>query len=173
MGDAPGVPSPTAKKSFVALFKHAEPSASQDLPNPSHAPHGVEHAVKFPQKHVDSLSKHFNFAIISEFSYGRLTMERSHQIFNKLGLKGSFSLGNLDSKNMLIRHNQEWEFNRIWLRDLWYIDGFPMRIYRWSIEFHPDLESSINPVWDSLPNLSIFLFDKNVSFPMESSLEIL
>lgn len=94
-------------------------------------------------------------------------MERSCQIFNKLGLKGSFTLGHLDPKHMLIRLNQEADFNRIRLRDIWYIDDFQIRIFRWSMDFHPDVESSITLVLIALLNLPIFLFDKNVFFNWE------
>lgn len=91
-------------------------------------------------------------------------MERTRQVFSKLGLKRSFSLGRFDTKHMLICMLHEGDFNRIYLKILWFIDGFPMRIFRWSPDFRPDVQSSIAPIWISLPNLLRFLFDKKFLF---------
>lgn len=59
--------------------------------------------IEIAQILVDSLSKPFRFALIDKFSHGRPSMERSRQIFSKLGLKASFSLGHLDPKRVQIR----------------------------------------------------------------------
>src|SRR4051812_26103252 len=45
-----------------------------------------------------------------------------------------------------------------------------MRSFRWSPEFRLDAESSIVPVWISLPNLPLFLCNKNDLFSIGSLL---
>lgn len=44
------------------------------------------------------------------------------------------------------------------------IDGFPMRIFLWTPDFRPEVESSIVPVWVKLPNLPLFMFNKHCIF---------
>lgn len=97
-------------------------------------------------------------------------MERAHLIFSKLGLLGGFALGHLDQKHMLIRLQKEEDFNRLWLRESWFLDGFPMRMFRWSPDFRLECESRIVPVWIALPNLPFFLFNKSGLFSIASLL---
>lgn len=87
-------------------------------------------------------------------------MDGARLVFTKLGLKGDFLLGHRDPKHMLIRLQHEVDFKRIWLRELWFIEGVPMRVFRWEPNFRPDVESAKAPVWISLPCLPLFLFDK-------------
>lgn len=103
----------------------------------------------------------FCFSFIGNFSYGRPTMEWSWTIFSKLGLRVDCSLGHLDPKCMLIRLQEEEDFNRIRLQEVWFLDGFHIRTFRWSPDFMLEIKSSIVPVWVSLPNLPLFLFNKN------------
>src|SRR5438270_493547 len=90
--------------------------------------------------------------------------------FSKLELKGNFTLGHLDSKHMLINLQHEGDFDRIWMRVSWYIDSFPMRVFRWSPEFRPDVESPIVPVWVSLPSLPLYMFNKQWLFSIGNAI---
>ncbi|KAL0447058.1 UNVERIFIED_CONTAM: hypothetical protein Slati_1833700 [Sesamum latifolium] len=49
-----------------------------------------------------------------------------------------------------------------------YFDGFPMRIFKWSPEFNPKIESSIVPVWIRFPELPVHLFQKKALFGIAS-----
>ena len=40
------------------------------------------------------------------------------------------------------------------------INGFPMWVFKWSIDFHVDRESSLVPVWFALRKLPVHLFHK-------------
>src|SRR4051812_23711063 len=71
---------------------------------------------------------------------------------------------------MLICLQDESDFNRIWLREVWFLDGFPMRTFRWSPNFRLDAESSIVPIWISLSNIPPFLFNKIGLFSIDSIL---
>ena len=48
--------------------------------------------------------------------------------------------------------------------------GCSMRVFKWSSKFHVDRESSLVPVWFSLPKLPIHLFDKQCLFNIVSCL---
>lgn len=91
-------------------------------------------------------------------------------IFAKLGFKGSFSLGHLDQKHMQICLQNKDDSKRIWLREVWFFDCFPMRIFRSRPDLRLDVESSIIPRWISLPNLPLFLFNKQGLFYIGSLL---
>src|SRR4051812_9601780 len=91
-------------------------------------------------------------------------------LFSKLGLKDSFFLSHLDPKHMIIRLNEEADFNRLWLREVWFFYGYPMRTFRWMPDIRLDAESSIALIWISIPNLPFFLFNKQGLFSMGSIL---
>ncbi|KAL0367873.1 UNVERIFIED_CONTAM: hypothetical protein Sradi_3677400 [Sesamum radiatum] len=44
---------------------------------------------------------------------------------------------------------------------IWYIQGFPMRVFKWTPTFTPTQESSIVPVWVCFPELPAHLFHKD------------
>src|SRR4051812_16255899 len=109
---------------------------------------------------IDSLSAPFRLTLVGKFSHGRPSMERSRSIFSMLDLKGNYFLGHLDAKHILIKLDHEGDFNRLWLKDLMFLDGFPMRVFRWTPDFRSDIESSLTPVWVGFPNLPIYMFNK-------------
>lgn len=162
----PPLNSPTKAKPFASLLKASacpsQPSPLLTLIFPSI--HHGEPALKIPQSLVTTLSKPFSLALIGKFSNGRPTMERSCLFFNKLGLRGNFTLGHLDPKYMLIRLEDEGDFNHLCIKELLMLEGFPLRIFRWTADFRPEVESPIVLVFVSLPNLPIFLFDKTPLF---------
>ncbi|KAL0407595.1 UNVERIFIED_CONTAM: hypothetical protein Sradi_1693900 [Sesamum radiatum] len=56
------------------------------------------------------------------------------------------------------------------LRRIWYLNGFPMRVFKWSPTFTPDIESPIVPIWVSLPTLPAHLFRKETLFAIASNI---
>src|SRR4051812_27952749 len=163
--------SPSNTKTFASFFqKSFSPLQIPDLPPIPISTYRGEPTLMIPQKMVEVLSKPYQFALVGKFSHGRPTMDRARLIFNKLGLKGNFSLGHLDHKHMLINLENEGDFTRLWLRESWMIDGFPMRMFRWTPNFRPEVESSIVPVWIQLPNLPLFMFNKHCIFPIARSI---
>lgn len=135
----------------------------------SNFPQG-ESGLKIPKVAIEWMSKPFQFSLFSKFSHGNPFMERSRSIFSKLGLKSAFSLDHLDPKHMQIRLQEEKDFKRIWLREVWILDGFPIRSFRWSPNFKLDAKSFVLPIWISLPNISLFLFNKQGLFSIGSLL---
>ncbi|XP_027155307.1 uncharacterized protein LOC113755505 [Coffea eugenioides] len=91
-------------------------------------------------------------------------MEGLRKDFMSVGFKGSFSLGLLDPRHVLIRFDLEDDFHRCWLRGFWTFQGFAMRVFKWSPTFSANIESSIVPVWIRLPFLPVHLFGKEPLF---------
>lgn len=120
-GESSSTPSPTTKKSFSSLLKVAEATPSPSSSQTSifaFSSHKGDPALKIPIAAVDFMLKLFKYSLIGKFSNGRPTLERSRLIFAKLGLKGGFSLGHLDSKHLLIHLQEDGDFNRAWLREV-------------------------------------------------------
>lgn len=134
---APSPPSapnklPISLKSFASILqsstKTPQTSVESQLPLiPSSSHHG-EPALNLPQSIVDRLSSSFCLALVGKFSHGHPTMDRSRQAFTKLDLKGNFIFGHLDPKHILIPLKHEGHFHHLCLKELLYLDGFPMRI---------------------------------------------
>lgn len=49
---------------------------------------------------------------------------------------------------------------------VWYVRGVSMRIFKWSPYFRVDKESSIVPIWITLPRLPVPFFHKSALFPI-------
>ncbi|KAL0344212.1 UNVERIFIED_CONTAM: hypothetical protein Sangu_1308600 [Sesamum angustifolium] len=74
----------------------------------------------------------------------------------------------INNKHTLISLTIESDYNRLWLRWIWYLKGFSMRVFKWSPTFTLDQESSIVPVWVSFPELPAHLFHKDAIFSIAS-----
>ncbi|KAG8381199.1 hypothetical protein BUALT_Bualt06G0097400 [Buddleja alternifolia] len=56
-------------------------------------------------------------------------------------------IGVLDHKHVWIRLFDPNDYARVWMKQTWYFDGFPMRVLKWSSNFDPIEESPIMPIW--------------------------
>nr|XP_027082307.1 uncharacterized protein LOC113704619 [Coffea arabica] len=157
--------SPTKKKSFSQLF-------SQPAISPIHIQQASvykgEAAVGFSKADADKLAAPFQWALVGKFSHGRPSLEDIRKFFASLNLKDHVSIGLMDYRHVLIKCMAEADFNRIWMRGIWQLGKYPMRVFRWTREFHVLRESSLAPVWVVLPALPIHYFDKHSLFSILS-----
>ncbi|XP_019171964.1 PREDICTED: uncharacterized protein LOC109167399, partial [Ipomoea nil] len=72
--------------------------------------------------------------------------------------------GLIDQRHILINFDHEIDFQRCWLRKTWSIKGSLMRVFRWTPDFRPDVESPIIPVWLALEGLPAHLHDKRAIY---------
>lgn len=54
------------------------------------------------------------------------------------------------------------------MKQLWMIEGSPMRVFKWTPDFDSRVESSVTPVWIGLPELPLHLFHKKALFEITS-----
>lgn len=73
-------------------------------------------------------------------------MQEIKATFEVIGLKAGYSIGLLNDKHVLIRFHHEDDYRRIWLKEQWYMKGFPMRGLKWTPDFRVGPEPSIAPV---------------------------
>ncbi|EOY25448.1 Uncharacterized protein TCM_016754 [Theobroma cacao] len=91
-------------------------------------------------------------------------MPRMNEIrlaFKGIGLTGAYDLRWLDYKHILIHLTNQHDFNRIWIRQVWFIANQKLRVFKWSPDFQPEKESSLVSVWISFPNLRTHLHEKS------------
>ncbi|KAL0283682.1 UNVERIFIED_CONTAM: hypothetical protein Sangu_2872200 [Sesamum angustifolium] len=122
------------------------------------------HTVSFSDSETQALAACFHLTLIGKFSQGSPPYSQLHHLLSDLGLKGKFTVSLINSKHFLITLTNESDYSRLWLRRIWYLKGLPMRVFKWSPTFSPTQESSIVPVWVSLPELPAHLFRKDVLF---------
>ncbi|XP_027169406.1 uncharacterized protein LOC113769130 [Coffea eugenioides] len=132
------------------------------------ATHKGEPALIFPQAAVEALTSPFRFALIGKFSRGRPKLEEVRKFIASLDLRENPVVGLLDVRHVLIQLNNKADFHRVWFRRIWYVSSFPMRVFKWTTDFHVDRESSVVPLWFQLPKLPLHFFNKEVIFQIAS-----
>ena len=132
--------------------------------------HRREPAVSFSMEDIERIAAPFPYALVGKFSRGRPLMEKLRKFFQALNLKAEYSLGLMDRRHVLIRLSNEADYYRVWSRGIWHINKVPMRVLKWSIDFHVDRETSVVPVWFSLPKLPVHLFHKECLFSIVACL---
>ncbi|KAG8372114.1 hypothetical protein BUALT_Bualt12G0032800 [Buddleja alternifolia] len=95
----------------------------------------------------DFMAAPFQYSLVGKFSHGYPTMSRLRAKFAALGLNKGFKIGVLDHKHVWIRLFDPNDYARVWMKQTWYFDGFPMRVLKWTSNFDPKEESPIMPVW--------------------------
>ncbi|XP_027156068.1 uncharacterized protein LOC113766259 [Coffea eugenioides] len=121
-----------------------------------------EAAVIFSKAEVDKLATPFRWALVGKFSHGRPSLEGIRKFFSTLNLKDQVSVGLLDYRHVLLKCSAEQDFNLGC--GMWQLGKYPMRVFRWTRDFHVKKESALAPVWASLPALPIHYFDKHSLF---------
>ena len=71
----------------------------------------------------------------------------------------------------MIEFNLEEDFHRAWLWEKWYVKRFSMRVFKWTLDFSVNAESSIAPIWVNFHCLYVHLFNKQSLFSIESVLD--
>ncbi|EOY31390.1 Uncharacterized protein TCM_038318 [Theobroma cacao] len=87
-------------------------------------------------------------------------LQEIHQAFKGIGLTGAYAIPWLDYKHVLVHLSNEQDFNRIWIKQQWFIVNKKMRVFKWSPDFEAEKESAIVPVWIFFPNLKAHLYEK-------------
>lgn len=87
-------------------------------------------------------------------------MEAMRKSFLTFGLKADVTLGHLDAKHVLIQVHHEADYQRLWIKDKWYLGSFPMRVFKWTPDFRPEVESPIASVLNYPDSLSTCFTNK-------------
>lgn len=125
--------------------------------------------VSFSDEDIQQLALRFKFALVGKFTKNRPSMALLRKSFDLIGFGGAFTLGLLDQWHVLINFDREEDFQRCWLRKSWSIQGSIMKVFKWTTDFRPEVESPIVPVWIALEGLPAHLQDKRAIYSIAQS----
>ncbi|KAG8366535.1 hypothetical protein BUALT_Bualt17G0090000 [Buddleja alternifolia] len=114
------------------------------------------------------MAEPYQYSLVGKFSHGYPTMTRLRAIFMKLGLNKGFKIGVLDHKHIWIRLSDPNDYARVWMKQTWYLDGYPMRVLKWTSEFDPAEESPIMPIWIKIFGLRPHWFHRRFLYHVAS-----
>ncbi|CAI9102884.1 OLC1v1001250C1 [Oldenlandia corymbosa var. corymbosa] len=97
-------------------------------------------------------------------------MEEVHNEFKKIGFNDGYNLGLMNSRHVLIRFEEEEDYQRCWIRTFWNIAGYSMRILKWTPGFHFEEDPPVVPIWVSLCDLPIEYMHPEVIFSMATTI---
>ncbi|XP_019175644.1 PREDICTED: uncharacterized protein LOC109170966 [Ipomoea nil] len=155
----PGAASPPLRSFADILSASSTPSALR----PPERFKGMP-AVSFSDDDVNLFAHKFRFALVGKFEKSQPPMADIRKTFDLIGFGGAFTLRLLDQRHILMNFDHEADFQRCWLRKTWSIKGALMRVFKWTPDFHPDMESPIVPVWIAFEGLPAHLQDKRVIY---------
>lgn len=124
--------------------------------------------IQFSDSENNLMAEHCRFTLIGKFSQGSPPFKVLQTKLSAFGFKGAVFVGFINFKHVMIKLTNEED--RLWTRQFVHIDGYPMRIFKWTPEFDPKAESSLMPIWVSFPELPLHLFDKRALFSIAALL---
>ncbi|KAL2481397.1 Uncharacterized protein Adt_34363 [Abeliophyllum distichum] len=154
------------RKSFASVLQSAPDSAYHQFVAKEPFLHHGEPALTITADEEASLAEPFKFTLVGKFSHRKPNMVEVRNSFQKFGFTGEFKIGLIDFKHILIHLTHEDDYSRLFLKPLWFIMGCPMRVLKWTYDFHPDAETPIAPVWISFPLLPVHLRAKEFLFAL-------
>ncbi|KAL2453200.1 Uncharacterized protein Adt_49302 [Abeliophyllum distichum] len=154
------------RKSFASILQSVPDSTCYQFVAKEPFLHRGEPALTITADEEASLAEPFKFTLVEKFSHRKPSMVEVRNSFQKFGFTGEFKIGLIDFKHILIHLTHEDDYSRLFLKPLWFIMGCPMRVLKWTCDFHPDAETPIAPVWISFPLLSVHLRAKEFLFAL-------
>ncbi|KAK6161495.1 hypothetical protein DH2020_004876 [Rehmannia glutinosa] len=159
-------------KSFTAVL--AQPSIDSHTPTlfSDYSTPGIgtvlyeedKEILNFSEVESNNLAKKWDLALVGKFSQGLPDMNSMRVFFDSLKMLGSVDIRILNLRHVLFKFSHASDLAKVWLRPVWHINSYTMRMFKWSPSFSVRKESSIIPVWLKLPGLPIHLFDKDALF---------
>ncbi|KAF9670988.1 hypothetical protein SADUNF_Sadunf12G0000100 [Salix dunnii] len=126
-------------------------------------------AAIFYDDEVDALAAPLQRTLVGKFN--RMPrFEVIREFFRRLNLLGAFDIHWFDYKHIFIKLNNDLDYQRLFAKREWFFGGYKMRVLKWSVDFVPEKESSIVPVWISFPNLRYHLYEGSALMNLAKSL---
>ncbi|WRX16206.1 protein of unknown function DUF4283 - like 7 [Theobroma cacao] len=154
----PQPPSPRAlKKSFLTVAVGERPPVIPPSRDPSM--YKDRPAATFYEDEIQTLARPFSHSLVGKFS--RMPkLQEIRQAFKGIGLSGAYEIRWMDYKHVLIHLSNEQDFNRVWVKQQWFIVNQKMRVFKWAPDFEAEKESAVVSVWISFPYLKAHLYEK-------------
>ncbi|KAL0324719.1 UNVERIFIED_CONTAM: hypothetical protein Scaly_2439000 [Sesamum calycinum] len=124
--------------------------------------------LSFVDVEIKELAAPYRFSLVGKFSHGAPLYSLMHQLITRLGIQGTFIVSMVNAKHTLISLSSESDYPCLWLRRIWFLQDFPMRIFKWTPTFTPTQESSVALIWVCFPELPAHLFRNETLFSVAS-----
>ncbi|KAH6759640.1 hypothetical protein C2S51_000189 [Perilla frutescens var. frutescens] len=170
-------PIPPCTKTFASLF-HEPPPAASGPSNLSPKKIGTQYyyegklALHLFDTDTLSLIGSLELVVVGKFSQEIPNAEQIAKALGNLKLTGKLSWKFLNAKHILIILSEKSDYVKLLLdasdKATWFINGFPMRVFKWTSAFSISHESPIVVVWCRLPGLPVHLFEKHALFSVAS-----
>ncbi|GAA0162286.1 hypothetical protein LIER_39384 [Lithospermum erythrorhizon] len=98
--------------------------------------------------------------LVSKFFHGSPTIAIIKEFFIPLKIKGAYNISLYDAKHLIIECDLLEDYTRLWVRLIWFVKTYPMRIFKWTVDFDSTKESPLKPVWAYFPGLPIYLYEE-------------
>ncbi|GAA0153092.1 hypothetical protein LIER_43207 [Lithospermum erythrorhizon] len=121
--------------------------------------HQGKPSVLFKLSEKQTLVENLNYVLVGKLSHGRPKFSIIKEFFAGLKLQGQYNVSLFDNKHIFIELALKVDYIRIWMKLIWFIQHFPLRIFRWDVDFSPNKESVFAPVWIRIEGLPLYLFD--------------
>ncbi|KAL2470696.1 DUF4283 domain-containing protein [Abeliophyllum distichum] len=154
------------RKSFASVLQSDPDSACHQFVAKEPFLHRGEPALTITADEEASIAEPFKFTLVGKFSHRKPSMVEVRNSFQKFGLTGDFKIGLINFKHILIHLTHEDDYSRLFLKPLWFIMGCPMRVLKWTCDFHPDAETPIAHVWIFFPLLPVHLRAKEFLYAL-------
>ncbi|GAA0150667.1 hypothetical protein LIER_09553 [Lithospermum erythrorhizon] len=123
--------------------------------------HQGKPAIVFSSSEKKLLVDNLKFVLIGKFSHGRPSFTATRDFFASFCLKGSLNISNFDKNHIFLECSCKADFYKLWLKLIWSINGFPMRVFKWGPDFIPHKESAIAPVWIRIVGIPLYMFEES------------
>ncbi|MQM20084.1 hypothetical protein Taro_053097 [Colocasia esculenta] len=147
--------SPAAQPSFAQmLLQSMSPPALPLIAHRSAVTDQGEPAAFFTMEEIKISCKPLELAVIARTPQGCPPFQeiRTH-LTQRFPFKQDFFLSVLDARHLLIRLQNKEDFLLLLLKESMYIQGRIFYFFKWTMDFSPNKDSPIIPVWIELPAL--------------------
>lgn len=118
------------------------------------------------------LAEQLGLALVGKFSHSIPAPNRIQNALGKINLTGKLSWKFLNVNHILISLTHTCDYVKLLSGvnelPIWFIEGCPMRVFKWTPKFHPSKETPLVAVWCRLPGLPAHLFTEDALFNIGS-----
>ncbi|KAH6776562.1 hypothetical protein C2S52_014123 [Perilla frutescens var. hirtella] len=128
--------------------------------------------LSFNRNDHDFLVGRMGLALVGKFSHAIPSPAHIDKALRNIKVTGSLSWYFLNARHILIKLTHDVDYVKLIKGahelPIWFVNGCPMHVFKWTPGFNPSFETSIFAIWITLPGLPLHLFDHNALFKIGS-----
>lgn len=118
-------------------------------------------SISFSKEEVARYSLPYKYTLVGSFWHGRPSMKQLAACMERIGFKTTPKLRLLDDQHIILTFQQPEDYHRCFLRRSWSVNGYIMRITKWTPDFDPKIDKPIVPIWVSIRGVPLYLQNKS------------